>query len=238
MARIHPGLQLTWLGHSGFLVRTPGGVHVAIDPWLGNPLCPDSAKQFPKLDVLLLTHGHGDHVGDAVALALQFSPQVVAIYELASYLSAQGVQNTIGMNKGGTVKVAGLESTMVHAVHSSAHVGEGGQIVYLGDPAGFVVKCEDGFTFYHAGDTAVFSDMQIIGQIYRPELALLPIGGLYTMDPREAAVAVRLLGVKKVIPMHYRTFPPLTGTPSELRELTRDIEGLEVIELQPGIPVE
>ena len=107
-----------------------------------------------------------------------------------------------------------------------------------GDPAGFVVKCEDGFTFYHAGDTAVFSDMQLIGQIYQPELALLPIGGLYTMDPREAAVAVRLLGVKKVIPMHYRTFPPLTGSPAQLRELTRDIDGLEVIELQPGVPAE
>ncbi|MCS6831762.1 MAG: metal-dependent hydrolase [Armatimonadota bacterium] len=238
MASIHPALQITWLGHSGFFIRTPAGTHIAIDPWLSNPLCPDSARQLPKLDVLLLTHGHGDHIGDAVSLAKRFNPQVVAIYELASYLSAQGVSNTIGMNKGGTVKVAGLEVTMVHAVHSSAHVGDDGQILYLGDPAGFVVKCEDGFTFYHAGDTAVFSDMQLIGQIYRPELAMLPIGGLFTMDPREAAVAVRLLGVKKVIPMHYRTFPPLTGTPDELRVLTRDIEALEVIELQPGVTVE
>lgn len=238
MAKIHAGLQITWLGHSGFLMKTPGGTHVAIDPWLNNPLCPDSAKQLPKLDVLLLTHGHGDHIGDAVTLAKQYNPQIVAIHELATYLAAQGVGNTIGMNKGGTVKVAGLEVTMVHAIHSSAYTGEGGQIVYLGDPAGFVVKCEDDFTFYHAGDTAVFSDMQLIGQIYKPELALLPIGGLYTMDPREAAVAVRLLGVKKVIPMHYRTFPPLSGTPEQLRDLTRDIAGLEVYTLQPGVPIE
>lgn len=238
MARIHPGLQITWLGHSGFFIRTPGGIHMAIDPWLSNPLCPESAKQWDKLDLLLLTHGHDDHIGDAVSLAKRFNPQVVAIYELASYLGAQGVQNTIGMNKGGTVKVAGLEVTMVHAVHSSAHVGEGGTITYLGDPAGFVVKCEDGFTFYHAGDTAVFSDMQLVGQIYQPDLALLPIGGLYTMDPREAAVAVRLLGVKKVVPMHYRTFPSLTGTPDTLRELTRDVADLEIIELQPGVAIE
>lgn len=238
MATVHPGLQIIWLGHSGFFIRTPGGAHVAIDPWLGNPLCPESAKSLPKLDVLLLTHGHGDHTGDAVTLAKRFNPQVVAIYELASYLGSQGVQNTVGINKGGTAEVAGLQVTMVHAVHSSSIVDENGRAIYLGDPAGYVVKCEDGFTFYHAGDTAVFSDMQLIGQLYRPHLAMLPIGGFYTMDPREAAVAIRLLGVKKVIPMHYRTFPALAGNVEQLRELTQDLADLEIIALEPGVPVE
>ncbi len=234
MSAIHPGLEITWLGHSGFLIKTPGGKHVAIDPWISNPVCPEAAKSFPKLDLMLLTHGHGDHIGDAAELAKRHNPTVVAIYELASYMGAQGAANVLGMNKGGTVTVEGLEITMVTAVHSSAAVDDGGKITYLGDPAGFVVKCEDGFTFYHSGDTAVFMDMQLVGEIYKPDLAFLPIGDLYTMGPKEAAVAIRLLDVKKVVPMHHGTFPALTGTPEQVRALTKHLMDLQIYELKPG----
>lgn len=235
MSAIHPGFEVTWLGHSGFWVKTPGGKVIGLDPWLDNPKCPPGAGDLEKLDLLLISHGHGDHMGSAAALSAKYGCPIVGIYELATYLGGQG-SNVIGMNKGGTLKWNDLEITMVNAHHSSADV-DSGPIMYLGEPAGYVVKCEDGFTFYFAGDTCVFGDMRIIADIYEPELAFLPIGDLYTMGPREAATAVRLLSVNKVIPMHWGTFDALTGTPEALRQLSTNVPDLIVYDLTPGVPL-
>jgi L-ascorbate metabolism protein UlaG (beta-lactamase superfamily) len=228
------GVKLTWLGHATFKILTPGGKTVLIDPWVqSNPACPEPLKTFDKIDTMLITHGHFDHIADAVALARKHKPAVVAIWETCQWLGSKGVENTVDMNKGGTAKVGDLEVTMVHADHSCGILDDG-KIIYGGDPCGYVVRFANGFTLYHAGDTNVFGDMKIISELYRPDLACLPIGDHYTMSPREAAYALRLLGVKAVIPMHYATFPILTGTPERLRELTRDIPGLEIIALKPG----
>jgi L-ascorbate metabolism protein UlaG (beta-lactamase superfamily) len=230
--------RFTWLGHSTFIVETPGKKRLLIDPWVeGNPSCPAHLKSFDDIDALLVTHGHFDHIGDAVALAKKHRCPVVSNYETACWLRGKGVKTTLEMNKGGTVDVAGVKVTMVSADHSCG-ITDGDAIVYGGDAAGFVVTLENGFRFYHAGDTNVFGDMKLIGDIYKPDVALLPIGGLYTMGPLEASHAVRLLGVKKVIPMHYGTFPPLSGRPAELKELCSNIRGLEVFELEPGDTLE
>ncbi|HEV2755872.1 MAG TPA: metal-dependent hydrolase [Actinomycetota bacterium] len=228
------GTTITWLGHSTFLVETGGGKRILVDPWVqGNPACPDELKDVGDLDVLLITHGHFDHISDAVQIATEKSPQVVCIAETAAWLGSKGVENVIDMNKGGTVEVAGCRAHMVHAVHSCG-ITDGDTIVYGGEAAGFVVELEDGFRLYHAGDTAVFSDMALIGRLLEPDVALLPIGDHYTMGPRSAAEAVRLLGVKTVIPMHFGTFPVLTGRPDDLRREASDVDGLEVVDLSPG----
>jgi len=228
------GVKLTWLGHGTFKLRTPEGKTFLIDPWVdGNPACPDSLKQFDTIDAMLITHGHFDHIGDAVALAKKHKPIVVAIWELAQWLASKGVENLVDMNKGGTADVADVQVTMVGAEHSCG-VLDDGRILYAGEPCGFVLRFAGGFTLYHAGDTNVFSDMKIIGELYQPHLACLPIGDHYTMGPRAAAYAIRLLGVKAVVPMHFGTFPILSGTPEALKALTKDIAGLEVIALKPG----
>ncbi|MEO0249040.1 MAG: metal-dependent hydrolase [candidate division WOR-3 bacterium] len=223
-----------WLGHATFLIQTPGNKVILIDPWVqGNPACPDTEKAIQRIDLMLITHGHGDHMSDAVPLAKQHRPVVMAIYEIVQYLARHGVENLRPMNKGGSQAWEGITVTMVNAFHSSG-IEEGDRIVEGGDPAGFVVKLEDGFSFYHAGDTCLFGDMKWIGELYTPRLAMLPIGDLFTMSPREAAYAIRLLGVRQVIPMHYGTFPLLTGTPAELRNYTEGIPDLQIIELRPG----
>ena len=228
------GNKITWLGHATFKIVTPSGKVALIDPWvMGNPKCPESLKKFDRIDVMLITHGHGDHVGEAVALARQHKPQIVCIYEMALWLGSKGISTALPMSKGGTQKAGEIEATMVHAIHSSG-IEDDGQVVYGGEPCGFIVRLPGGMTLYHAGDTAVFGDMKIIGELYSPELAMLPIGDLYTMSPREAALAIRLLNVRHVVPMHYGTFPALTGTPEELRNLTQDIAGLEIHALKPG----
>ena len=160
---------------------------------------------------------------------------MVAIVELAGYLGSLGVQNTVGFNKGGTTEVEGIRVTLTDATHSSSMNDADGRIVYTGDPAGFVITLEDGYRIYFAGDTAVFSGMALSGELYRPDLAMLPIGDFYTMGPLEAAKAVELLGVKRVLGMHYGTFPALTGTPGGLRDelAARGVEGVEVEELAP-----
>lgn len=228
------GNKLTWLGHATFRVTTPSGKVVIIDPWVqGNPACPENLKKFDRLDIMLITHGHFDHIGDAVSLAQQFKPQIVAIVETAGWLESKGVVNAGGMNKGGTQRVGELEVTMVNAIHSCG-IKDGDRIIYGGEACGYIVRLPGGFTLYHAGDTAVFGDMKIIGDLYKPDVAMLPIGDYYTMGTREAALAIRLLGVHHVIPMHFGTFPVLTGNPHDLRNATQDIAHLEIHTLKPG----
>ena len=222
--------SLTWLGHATFRFDTPGGKRVYVDPWLDNPKCPDSEKEPERVDVIAITHGHSDHVGSAVELTKKFSPKgVVALVELKGWLKQQGAQvdDLPGPNKGGTVEVEGVKFTLTNAFHSSS--SDNGD--YLGEAAGIVVTLEDGKKIYFAGDTCVFSDMQLIGRIYSPDVAVLPIGGHFTMDPPEAAVACELLGVKRVVPCHYGTFPLLSGTPDELRQ---QAPGVEVHAIDPG----
>jgi len=228
------GIKLTWLGHATFRVETPGSKIVIIDPWvMGNPKCPESEKKVKKVDILLCTHGHFDHIGDAVEIAKQHNPAVVAIPELCHWLGSKGVKQLAEMNKGGTQTVGDIKVTMVHAVHSCG-ITDGDQIVYGGEACGYVIEFSNGVKIYHAGDTNIFSDMQIIRDLYAPEIALLPIGDHYTMSPREAAYACNLLQPKTVIPMHFGTFPVLKGTPAELQKL---VPGVEVLELKPGVTI-
>jgi L-ascorbate metabolism protein UlaG (beta-lactamase superfamily) len=236
MANQHPRPSFTWLGHATVRCQLPGGEVVLIDPWvMGNPSCPQAHQHFDRLDAMLITHAHSDHMGDAVELAMRHRPRhVVAALEVCTWLGSKGVGNCSGMNLGGTHELLGMAVTMVHADHSSSLV-DGDQLVYGGPAAGYIVKLDGGFTFYHAGDTALFSDMQLIGELYRPELAFLPIGDFYTMDPKQAARACRYLGVSRVVPIHWGTFPVLTGTPAQLVTALEDIGvACEVVTLQPG----
>ena len=235
-AKIGRGVKITFLGHSAFKL-TGAGVNVLIDPWLSNPLLNTPVDQVGPVDVILVTHGHGDHVGETIAVAQKTGATVVAIHELSLILAGQGAPRVIGMNKGGTLAVAGCQVTMTHAVHSSA-VEEGGKLIAAGDPAGFVVEFGNGFVAYHAGDTAVFKDMELIRELYLPELAMLPIGSHYVMSPAEAALACRMLKPRWVIPMHYGTFPVLTGTAEELIERLKNEPEITVIPLKPGETVE
>ena len=227
------GVQITWLGHATFKFTTPEGKIVLIDPWTQkNPATPNKFKRIDRVDLMLVTHGHFDHMGDAIDIARATKPTCVAIVELAGWLESKGVEHTVGINKGGTINIDGIKVTMTHAIHTSGT--EDG--TYGGDACGYVIEFENGRKLYHAGDTCAFSDMQLINELYRPDVALLPIGDYYTMGPREAAVAVRMLGVKHVIPMHYGTFPILTGTPAALRDAlqTLGLNDVEVVEMKPG----
>lgn len=233
-------LQVTWLRHSTVLLDTPGGKRVLIDPWLtSNPATPAAFKDvaaLARLDVLLITHGHFDHMADAVAVAKAYKPQVVAIFEIAEWLGAHGVENLQPMNLGGTIEVGGHKVTMTNAHHSSGISDADGKIVYGGDPAGYVVEFENGRRIYHAGDTCVFGDMALIRELYSPEVVFLPIGDRFTMGPREAAKAVELLQPHKVLPLHYGTFEALTGTPDALRPLLA--ESVQLLVPAAGEPVE
>jgi len=228
------GIKLTWLGHATFRIETPAGKTIIVDPWvMGNPMCPEDEKNIRKVDVLLCTHGHGDHIGDAVEIARKHNPAVVGIPELCGWLQKKGVKNCAEMNKGGTQAVGDIKITMVHADHSCG-IQDGDELVYGGEACGYVMEFSNGVKMYHAGDTNVFGDMAIIRDLYAPEIAMLPIGDHYTMSPREAAYAVKLLKPKTVIPMHFGTFPPLVGRPSDLRKL---VSGIEVFEMKPGMTV-
>jgi len=226
-----PDTTLTWLGHAAFRVDTAAGKRIYIDPFLnGNPTCPENEQTPERVDVIALTHGHGDHVGDTVELAKQHDCTVVALVELSGWLGKQGVDGTKlpAPNKGGTVDVDGVKLTLTNAFHS----GSAPDGTYGGEPSGIVLETENGTTFYFAGDTCVFGDMQLIGRIYEPDVAILPIGDHYTMGPREAAVAVELIGAKRCVPCHWGTFPVLTGTPDELEKLAPS--GVTIERVAPG----
>jgi L-ascorbate metabolism protein UlaG (beta-lactamase superfamily) len=227
------GLSITWLGHATFIITTPGGKRIVTDPWLdGNPMCPPDRRRIERADLILLSHGHSDHSADAVAVARATDAPVVAIHELALWLERKGLQRVLGMGIGGTITVAGLDVTMTAALHTSSIV-EDNTTVYLGQPAGFVVRLENGRSIYFAGDTALFGDMSLIKDIHTPDIAFLPIGDRYTMGPEAAARACQLLGVRQVVPMHYGTFPVLTGTPERLTQLVEPL-GVDVLLLKPG----
>lgn len=232
----HPRPKFTFLGHATVRCDLPGGEVVLIDPWVqGNPSCPEEHKTFDRIDAMLITHAHFDHMGDAVELAKKHKPKiVVANFEICSWLQSQGVEGCSGMNLGGCQDVLSLKVIMVRADHSSG-ISDGDKILYGGIASGFIVKLPGGFTFYHSGDTALFSDMQLFCEMYRPELAFLPIGDHFTMDPQQAARACRFLGVRQVIPIHWGTFPLLKGTPEKLVKALGD-QGVncEVIALKPG----
>jgi L-ascorbate metabolism protein UlaG (beta-lactamase superfamily) len=228
-------MEITWLGHGTFQFKLPDGKVILMDPWTnGNPAYP-KGHHIDRVDILCITHGHFDHIHDAVPLATTFSPEVIAIYETAVWLESKGVKNTHGMNKGGSQQIHGVTFTMTHAIHSCGILDDG-KIVYGGEASGYAMRFADHRCLYFAGDTNVFSDMSLIEQLYHPELAFLPIGDLFTMGPAEAAMACQLLRARKVIPMHFGTFPPLTGRPDDLRERIKGLE-TEVWPLEPGKPV-
>jgi L-ascorbate metabolism protein UlaG (beta-lactamase superfamily) len=209
---------LTWFGHAAFLLESDAGKKIYVDPFLtGNPKTPENLKSPEDVDVIAVTHGHADHVGDAVELSRAFpQAQVVCQVELKSWLGGQGAlvaDQLPGLNKGGTQELDGIHFTLVNAFHSSSS----NDLEYLGESCGIVIRLEGGRAIYFAGDTCVFGDMALIARLYAPDYAVLPIGDHFTMGPREAAVALELLGNPPCIPSHYGTFPLLTGTPEQLR---------------------
>ena len=237
MSSIGHDTKITWYGHATFLYETPGGKRIMVDPWVqNNPACPEQYKKVEQLDAMLITHGHFDHISDAVQVAKEAKPKtVVGIFEIANWLGKKGVEGGLGMNKGGTITVEDVRVTMLHADHSCGIQEDDGSIIYGGEAVGYFLEMSNGLRIYHAGDTAIFGDMRLYGELFRPELAVLPIGDLFNMDPRQAAYACEMLGVKKVIPSHYGTFPALTGTPSALRgELSKRGYECEVLETKPG----
>lgn len=229
------GFTLTWLGHATFELLTPGGRHLLVDPWLeGNPMTPVGGPPMAALDAILVTHAHGDHTRDVVRLAQKFRCPVVCGHEASMWFEKQGLDSVIGMGKGGTVSVAGVHATMTHAVHSSSF-DILPEPIYGGEPAGYVVTLENDATIYFAGDTGPTMDMQVVGDLYAPEVAVLPIGDHYTMGPREAAYAAKLIRAKWIVPAHYGTFPLLHGTPEALREHLKKLGvAAEVVAPKPG----
>jgi L-ascorbate metabolism protein UlaG (beta-lactamase superfamily) len=230
------GTRITYLGHSTFLFVTAGGEQIIIDPFLTeNPQTPDELKRVGELDIILITHGHFDHFSDVMPLQGQTGAATVSNFEIFSYLQHQGVENAVPVQKGGTVQVGGIKVTATHAFHSSSIALDDGSFIYGGEPMGYVIEFESGFKVYHAGDTAVFGDMQLIGELYRPDLALLPIGDQVVMSPYEAAHATRLLGIRHVVPIHYGTFPFVPGTAEEFKEHVNKVApGTTVHVMQPG----
>ena len=225
-------LSFTWFGHATFVVTTPGGKRIVFDPWLtGNPKAPAGAK-IDAADVICVSHGHSDHMTDVVSVARATGAPVIAVFELANYFQSKGLKDVIGMGVGGSVDVKGLRISMTPASHTSS-VEEDGKVLYVGVATGFVVRLEDSRRIYFAGDTSLFGDMRLIRELYAPEIAFLPIGDHYTMGPEAAGRACELLGVRQVVPMHYGTFPALTGTPEALKKHVEPM-GVDVLVLKPG----
>ncbi len=226
-------LAITWLGHSTFLLKTPHGTRLLFDPWLvDNPACPDAYKHLEAVDLILASHAHADHFGDVEPVARRSGAGVVANLEMCRWLERRGLRGLHAMNIGGTIRVRDVTITMVPALHSSS-VTVDGDVMTLGNPAGFVVAMEAGPCVYFAGDTALFGDMTLIRELHHPDIAMLPIGDRFTMGPAAAARACQMLGVRQAIPMHFGTFPSLTGTVAAFRSLVEPA-GVEVLELRPG----
>lgn len=234
---INKGIKITFFGHACFKLISPHGTTVLIDPWIkDNPQAPPKGSEdIGKLHFILVSHGHGDHLGDTIELVRKTDASVISMPEIANYLIQKGLdsEKIVGMNKGGSVTIADIRITMVHALHSSSMIEEN-QIVYGGEAAGFIVRFDNGFTVYHAGDTGIFGDMKIISDLYKPELAFLPIGSHYVMGPEEAVYACGLLKPQYVIPMHYGTFPVLSGTPENFLELMKKFPEIKVLVMTPG----
>jgi len=216
--------KIRWLGHSGFEIELAGKI-LFVDPWLtGNPLAAVGVSEVKKADIVCVTHDHGDHLGDAVAICRQTGATFVGIYELGVFAKENGVKEVVGINIGGTVDVKGVSISLVQAFHSSNR----------GAPTGFVIKAE-GKTIYHAGDTGLFGDMRLIGEIHHPDVALIPIGDYYTMGPREAAKAVKLIKPAVVIPMHFQTFPVLEPSAENFIKIVKEkTPDVRVVALKPG----
>ncbi len=229
------GLEIRWLGHAAFRIKTPGNKIVYIDPWLENPAAPADAKSAEAADIIILTHGHFDHVGNTLELASRTSARVVSNFEISVFLKSKGLPDdkVIGINTSGSIEVDGITLTMVHAVHSSG-ISDGEKIVDGGTAAGFIIRLEDGYTLYHTGDTGLFSDMKLIARLYKPQVVMMCIGGFYTMSPVEAAEAIKLMKPKMVIPMHFGTFPALSGSPDELKKLVPKSAATKIMALKPG----
>jgi L-ascorbate metabolism protein UlaG (beta-lactamase superfamily) len=229
------GTTITWLGHATVLIVTSKGTTILIDPFIEhNPKYPKGYKLPDEIDLLLLTHGHMDHIADALPIAKKHGPIAIGMVELIGWLHSKGLKDEqgIGMNLGGSHKHADVTLSLTPARHSSG-IEDGGQMIYGGEPAGFIIAIDNGPTLYHAGDTTVFTGMQLIGDLYHPDVAMLPIGDHYTMGPRLAAVAAKYLGAKTILPIHFGTFPPLIGTPAQLeKELAGS--GITVIHTDPG----
>ena len=225
-------VSFTWIGHGTWMATSAAGKKLLLDPWvMNNPVAPEHLKNPERVDLMAVTHGHFDHIADAVEIGKKHSPKVLAIPEMAGWLGSKGVENLVDFNKGGTVEVDGIKFTMVHAEHSCG-ITDGDQILYGGEACGLVIEFENGFTIYFAGDTDVFGDMKLIAELHKLDAVFLPIGDYYTMSPRRAAKAVELLGAKTVVPMHFGTFPPLVGRPSQLQELVGS--GVQVLDIKPG----
>lgn len=224
----------TWVGHGTWKIRSAKGKEVLIDPWvMNNPVAPEHLKKVEKCDLMLITHGHFDHVHDALEIAKAHKPKILTNFEIGSWLGSKGVDGSTitGSNKGGTVDMDGIKVMLVHAEHTCG-ISDGAAILYGGEACGMVIEFENGFTIYFAGDTDVFGDMALIAELSSFDVAFLPIGDLYTMGPKRAAKAASLLGVKTVVPMHFGTFPPLVGRPSELQKLVGS--GVTVLDIKPG----
>jgi L-ascorbate metabolism protein UlaG (beta-lactamase superfamily) len=230
------GARITYLGHSTFRFTTAGREQIIIDPFLtDNPQTPEELKRVGELDTILITHGHFDHFSDVLPLQGQTGATTVSNFEIFAYLQRQGVENAMPIQKGGTIEVGGLKVTATNAFHSSSIALDDGSLIYGGEPLGYVIEFESGFKLYHAGDTCIFGAMQLIGELYCPDVALLPIGNQVLMSPYEAAHATRLLDVRHVVPIHYGTFPFLPGTAEEFQQHVSEIApGVTVHVMKPG----
>src|SRR3954469_3266788 len=236
--------EVTWYGHAAFVVKTPGGTTLAIDPWINNPANKDKGaiEKIQKLDYILISHGHSDHVGDTIALQKRTNAKIVAAFELGGQLAAAGVPKEAAgfetlANAGGVLKLTDeVTVALVQAVHSSGfQAAENGPVLYAGAPVGFVIQIKGGPTLYHTGDTAYFGEMKRIGERFHPDVLLACMGGHFTMDPTDAALAARDTGAKSVVPMHYGTFPVLTGTPEEFaKELKKSAPRGTMVQLRIG----
>jgi L-ascorbate metabolism protein UlaG (beta-lactamase superfamily) len=225
--------KITWLSHAGFIINSPEGKTIVIDPWIkDNPLCPIKLEDIKEADIVLVTHDHFDHMGNAVDIVKNTGATIVVAPETAGKLQSEmglSADNIIfggyGMNIGGSAEIKGITITMTQALHSSETAA----------PTGFIIKLEDGKTIYHAGDTGIFESMRLLGELYNIDLALIPIGSVFVMDPYQAAHSLRLLKPKKAIPMHYKTFPIIEQDASRFVELAKQIAPeVEVIVLEPG----